>query len=106
MTAAMLFYSTELQALETKVYGLSTQSREYQKEAKNRLHLPFELVSDSHLEFITALKLPTFTVDGIVLSKRLTLIAQDGVIRKVFYSVFPPDKNADQVIDYLNNPTK
>ena len=92
---------SELQALGTEVYGLSTQATDYQVEAKNRLHLPFELVSDNALIFINALNLPTFEVDGIKLSKRITLIAQNGLITKMFYPVFPPDRNADQVIEFL-----
>ncbi len=92
---------SELQALGSEVYGLSTQTTDYQQEAKSRLHLPFELVSDNALNFINALNLPTFQVEGMQLSKRVTLIAQNGIITKVFYPVFPPDKNADQVIEFL-----
>ena len=93
----------ELQALGTEVYGLSTQTTDYQKEAKSRLHLPFELVSDNALSFIDSLNLPTFQVEGMQLSKRVTLIAHNGIITKVFYPVFPPDKNADQVIEFLHD---
>lgn len=92
---------SELQGLGSEVYGLSTQTTEYQKEAKIRLQLPFELVSDNTLKFINALNLPTFEVEGVQLSKRVTLIARNGIIKKVFYPVFPPDKNADQVIEFL-----
>ena len=91
----------ELKELGAMVYGLSTQSSDYQKEAVNRLHLPFPLVSDFNLDFIHALRIPTFTVSNMVLSKRVTLIIKDRTIEKVFYPVFPPDKNADQVISYL-----
>ena len=63
--------------------------------------MPFELASDNALSFINALNLPTFQVEGMQLSKRVTLIAQNGLITKVFYPVFPPDKNADQVIEFL-----
>lgn len=93
---------SELKDLNATVFGLSTQTTEYQKEAVNRLHLPFALVSDSSLQFIQKLSLPTFQVNDMVLSKRITLIAQNGVIQKVFYPVFPPDDNANQVIGYLN----
>jgi len=92
----------ELQKLGATVFGLSTQSTEYQLEAKTRLHLPFELVSDENLKFINTLSLPTIEVAGMKLSKRVTLIARGGIIEKVFYPVFPPDENADQVIEYLN----
>ena len=84
-----------------EVFGLSTQDTAYQREAVERLHLPFELISDEKLELARALKLPTFKVDGMTLIKRLTLIARDGVIVKVFYPVFPPDRNADDVLAWL-----
>lgn len=91
----------ELQALGAHVFGLSTQDTDYQREAVERLHLPFELLSDERLEFVHVLRLPTFEIDGMILIKRLTLILRDGHIEKVFYTVFPPDKNADQVINWL-----
>jgi peroxiredoxin len=84
-----------------RVYGLSTQDTEYQREAATRLHLPFELLSDASLAWAKALRLPTFTVEGMTLIKRLTLIARDGVIVKVFYPVFPPDGNAAAVLQWL-----
>ena len=83
------------------VYGLSTQDTAYQREAVERLHLPFALLSDEQLAFARALKLPTFEVDGMVLVKRLTLIVHEGVIEKVFYPVFPPDRSADEVDAWL-----
>jgi peroxiredoxin len=83
------------------LFGLSTQDTAYQREAVERLHLPFELLSDEKLDFAGALKLPTFTVDGITLIKRLTLVVRDGVIEKVFYPVFPSDANAGEVAAWL-----
>ncbi len=94
----------ELKALRAHVFGLSTQSSEYQREAAERLHLPFELLSDQALAFSQALGLPLFDVDGMTLIKRATLIAESGRIAKVFYPVFPPDRNADAVIDWLKHP--
>lgn len=89
----------------TEVFGLSTQDSEYQREAVGRLHLPFELLSDKQLAFARALKMPTFLVEGMTLIKRLTLILRDGAIEKVFYPVFPPDQNAEQVASWLRAPT-
>jgi len=86
-----------------KVYGVSSQSSEDQKEAVQRLHLPFELLSDSNFELATALRLPTFTYHSLRLIKRLTLIIKNGSIRKVFYPVFPPNENAANVIAWLQN---
>jgi len=91
----------ELQALHARVFGLSTQTTDYQQEAAARLHLPFALLSDAELAFARALRLPTFQVAGMTLIKRLTLIIRDGRIVKVFYPVFPPDKNAEEVIGWL-----
>ncbi len=91
----------ELQALKTQVYGVSTQEAYAQSEALKRLHLPFELLSDADLQLTQALQLPTFEVENKQLIKRLTLIAKEGKIIKVFYPVFPPDKNAQDVINWL-----
>jgi peroxiredoxin len=96
----------EIGALGARVFGLSTQDTAYQREAVERLHLPFDLLSDADLAFTTALRLPTFAVEGMTLIKRLTLILTDGRIEKVFYPVFPPDRNADDVISWLEqNPS-
>jgi len=93
----------ELSELGAQVFGLSTQSTEYQMEATERLHLPFELLSDCDFLFSKAIKLPMFEIKEQQLIKRVTLIAKAGRIVKVFYPVFPPDKNADDVIDWLRN---
>jgi peroxiredoxin len=85
----------------TQLFGLSTQDSAYQREAAERLHLPFELLSDEKLQFAKKLKLPTFQADGMTLIKRITLIVRDGSIERAFYPVFPPDKNAGDVLDWL-----
>jgi peroxiredoxin len=96
---------TELQALGVRLFGLSTQDTNYQKEVVQRLHLPFELLSDSDLVFTRSLRLPTFKVESMILIKRLTLIIDDGQISKVFYPIFPPNKNVDEVLEWLSrNP--
>jgi peroxiredoxin len=93
---------TELQAAgAARVFGLSSQSSEYQREAVDRLHLPFAMLSDEHLALAGALGLPTFTVDGMTLYSRLTMIITDGVIEHVLYPIFPPDQHAQEVLDWL-----
>ena len=84
-----------------QLYGLSTQDTAYQQEAASRLHLPFAILSDAELALTKALKLPTFTAAGMTLLKRMALVIDDGVIVKAFYPVFPPDKNAEVVIGWL-----
>lgn len=96
---------SELRAFNTSVYGLSTQSTEYQKEAATRLQLPFPLVSDNNLEFMKSLNIPIIKIEGMLLSKRVTLIANNGIIEKVFYPVFPPNENVNEVMAYLNANT-
>ena len=83
------------------LYGLSTQDTDYQREAVERLHLPFPILSDAALTLARAIRLPTFTVAGMTLLKRMALVIEDRVIAKVFYPVFPPDKNAEEVIAWL-----
>ncbi|HEX2279077.1 MAG TPA: peroxiredoxin [Candidatus Tectomicrobia bacterium] len=91
----------ELRRHGAQVFGLSTQDTEYQREAAERLHLPFELLSDAALAFTKSLRLPTFTVEGMPLIRRLTLIVREARIEKVFYPVFPPDRNAADVLAWL-----
>ena len=87
------------------VFGLSTQDTGYQREAAERLDLPFPLLSDSDLKLAHALKLPSLVVEGKALLARTALIIDDGVITKVFYPVFPPDRNAGDVLAWLQgNP--
>jgi peroxiredoxin len=86
-----------------QLYGLSTQDSGYQREAASRLHLPFAILSDDKLVLTKALKLPTFSVAGMTLLKRMALVIDDGTITKVFYPVFPPDKNAADVIAWLKS---
>jgi peroxiredoxin len=85
-----------------RLYGLSTQDTAYQREAVERLHLPFAILSDAELKLTRALDLPTFTFNGMTLMKRMAWVVDDGVITKVFYPVFPPDQNAAEVIAWLS----
>jgi peroxiredoxin len=93
---------TELKALGVaQVFGLSTQDTGYQREAAQRLHLPFPILSDVELRLARALQLPTFSVAGMTLLKRMALVIDGGTIGKVFYPVFPPDRNAEEVAAWL-----
>ena len=86
-----------------RLFGLSTQGSDYQAEAAERLHLPFPLLSDVDLSLATALRLPTFEAWGETLIKRMAFVIRDGVVERVFYPVFPPDRNAADVMAYLRS---
>ena len=91
----------ELLDLGAEVYGISSQPTGYQSEAADRLHLPFPLLSDTDLRLKLLLDLPTFTVDGAELYRRLTLVVRERTIEHVFYPVFPPDRHAGEVLAWL-----
>jgi peroxiredoxin len=85
------------------VFGLSSQTTAYQREAATRLNLPFALLSDRNFTFTKALQLPTFEIGGMRLLKRLTMVLSNGRIQHVFYPVFPPDRNALDVVEWLRS---
>jgi peroxiredoxin len=87
----------------TAIFGLSTQNTAYQTELATRLHLPFPILSDEKLALTAAMSLPTMQVAGLTLIKRLALVIRDGVVAKVFYPVFPPDRNAGDVLAWLKD---
>lgn len=92
-------------AFGVTIFGLSTQTPEYQKELSGRLGLSFPILSDAGFELTDALRLPTMVVEGMRLIKRLTLVVKDGVIEHVFYPVFPPNRSAAEVIAWLQENT-
>jgi peroxiredoxin len=93
----------ELKALGVDhLFGLSTQDRDYQREAVERLHLPFAILSDDSLTLTRAMNLPTFQVSGMTLLKRFVLVVNNRTVEHVFYPVFPPDRSAADVIEWLS----
>jgi len=96
-------HAAELAALGANVVGVSAQSLDDQREFAERNHMPFPIVSDERLELGRALGLPTFTVHGLMLYKRVTLVAERGEVEKVFYPVFPPDRNAEEVLAWMSS---
>jgi len=95
-------HSAELKRLGVaQLYGLSTQDSDYQRELVEREHLPFAILSDADFKLTRALNLPTFSVDGMTLIKRMAWVIDESVMVKVFYPVFPPDKSAAEVLDWL-----
>ena len=91
----------DFRAADADVYGLSSQSTEYQREAVERLNLPFALLADERLQVAEALRLPTFSAGGRRLYTRLTLVVRDGVIEHVFHPVPVPGEHADHVLSWL-----
>jgi peroxiredoxin len=94
-------HRAQLNVLGAEVAGLSAQSTEDQREFAAREHMPYPLLSDPQLRLAAALDLPTFEIGGMTLYKRLTLIARGGVIERVFYPIFPPDRDAANVVHWL-----
>jgi peroxiredoxin len=91
----------ELRAFDAQVYGVSTQTTEYQQEMAARLHLPYPVLSDADFRLTDALALPTFEIHGMRLIRRLTLLVRANRIEHCFYPVFPPDADADRVVQWL-----
>lgn len=83
------------------MFGISTQSPEYQAEVHQRLELPYDLLSDRELELQRVMKLPTFEWEGKEVLKRVTMAVEGGVVIKVWYPVFPPDKATEEVVRWL-----
>ncbi len=83
------------------VAGLSSQSLAEQEEVAERLRLPYPVIADPELALARALRLPTFAFNGVELYKRVTLVVACGVVERVFYPVFPPDRNAADVVAWL-----
>src|SRR5262245_19975801 len=97
----------EFEARGVRVLGVSTQTTAYQREAAERLHLPFPILSDAGLVLTAALRLPTFEYPvarggGTTLIKRMAWYLEGSRIEKVWYPVFPPDRNADAVLEWLD----
>lgn len=98
-------HHAEMVDLGARVYGVSAQAFDDQVEAAERLQLPYALLNDAELDFAGALRMPTFDHEGASFIKRITLIARDGTIETVFYPVFPPGSDADDVVEWLRqNP--
>jgi peroxiredoxin len=91
----------EIRSFGAELFGLSTQSSDYQLEVAERLHLPFSLLSDESLQLTEKMRLPTIEIGGMTLLKRFTLIIRDRRIIHLIYPVFPPDKNSEQVVTWL-----
>ena len=94
--------AAELAALGARIAGVSSQSLAEQQEFAARTKMPFPIISDKQFVLAATLSLPTFEFDGARFYRRLALIAENGAVAKVFYPVFPPDRNAADVLDWLS----
>ncbi|MCR4296716.1 MAG: peroxiredoxin [Elusimicrobia bacterium] len=90
-----------LARLGARVFGLSTQTTEYQREMVQRLHLSFDVLSDHELKCTKALRLPVFQFAGETMTKRCTLLIAKNRIEECFYPVFPPDGDAEKTLEWL-----
>tara|TARA_B100000767_G_scaffold266799_1_gene284693 strand:- start:105 stop:680 length:576 start_codon:yes stop_codon:yes gene_type:complete len=95
-------YRKIIEAGAHRIFGLSTQDTGYQDEMRNRLHLPYHILSDFELKLTTALNLPTFKAGGMTLLSRLTLIINNGKIQHIFYPIKDASANPREVLQYLN----
>jgi peroxiredoxin len=89
--------------LGVPVAGLSAQTLDDQLEFAERNRMPFPVIADPERRLGAALRLPVFQIEGLTLYKRITLVAQDAEIVRVFYPVFPPDRNAGDVLEFLRS---
>ena len=96
-------HEAELRELGARVAGLSTQTLDDQVEFAERNHIGYPVIADPERRLGSAIGLPTFEVAGETLYKRLALVAESGEIVKVFYPVFPPDRNAADVVAWLRS---
>jgi len=94
-------HASELASLGARIIGISAQSPVDQAEFAEREHIPYPLLSDSELTLAGEMDLPTFQTSGMHLYKRLTFVAARRRVEKVFYPIFPPQRNADDVRDWL-----
>jgi peroxiredoxin len=96
-------HADELRKLDARIAGLSAQTLPEQIEFAERTHMPYPVIADPELTLRDELGLPTFEIGGMTLYKRLALVAERGTIVKAFYPVFPPDRNATDVVDWLRS---
>jgi peroxiredoxin len=96
-------HAAELETLGASVAGLSAQPLDDQIEFAERNHIPYPVIADPELKLGAALALPTFEFDGLTLYKRVTLVVEGCAIAKVFYPVFPADRNAADVVAWLES---
>jgi peroxiredoxin len=87
--------------LGIQIFGVSTQTTDFQQELVRRIHLPFEVLSDSEFKLTESLRLPTFEFNSMRLLRRLALFVENSTVQKVFYPVFPPNENASQVLTWM-----
>lgn len=98
-------HHAEIRQLGAEIFGLSTQSNDYQREVRSRLHLTFDLLTDELFTFTDSLSIPTFTTSSMRLLRRVTIICDSGLVEHVFYPIFPPDRHPADVIAYLRART-
>ena len=91
----------EIITLNAVPIGISTQSIDDNKEMTNRLKIPYDILSDEKLELSDELNIPTFSVESKIFLKRITLIVEKKIIKKVFYPINDINKHIEEVLKWL-----
>ena len=91
----------ELISLNAVPIGISTQDINDNKEMTTRLNVPYDVLSDEKLKLGNELNIPTFSADSKIFLKRITLIVEKKIIKKVFYPINDINKHIEEVLKWL-----
>ena len=91
----------EIISLNAVPIGISSQNVDDNKEMTTRLKVPYDVLSDEKLELSKELNIPTFLVDSKFFLKRITLIVEKKIIKKIFYPINDINKHIEEVLKWL-----
>ena len=98
-------HHSDFVGLRTRVFGLSMQDTEYQREMSKRLGLTYPVLSDAAMELTRALQLPTFEAAGHTMLRRLTVFVERGQITHIWYPIPEPTTHAHDVSAWVRTRT-
>jgi peroxiredoxin len=93
----------EFTKLDVKIYGVSFQTTEWQKEFVTRNNLRFPLLSDADHNLSSALSLEFFRAGAIEYLVRRTIVVENTIITHDFYPILHPKQNAADVLKALQS---